>query len=156
GAAAGERGVGNATTNNVLPESPRGQRARNRAEAAAVTTDQFGELADPCRQHSFDALAQAPRQCWRASAGADRHHDLAAIDDRGKDESGKLGPVDNIDRDAVAARADGNLRVESLSRGNDGDDVAQIGRERIADADFKSPRSGERHDIFGNVEVARE
>jgi hypothetical protein len=62
----------------------------------------------------------------RGSAGADRDNYLAAIDDGGKNECRELGPVDDIDGDAMAAGAGGNLRVERIAgRGNNGDGVAK-------------------------------
>ena len=151
-----KHGVGDRPGNDVLPEAACGERARNGAEAAAMAADQFGQIADACGQQRFDPLAQSARQDRRAAAGADRHHHLAAIDDGGKDERGKLGAVHDIDRNAMPASARSDLRVERIGRRNDRSNVAQISGKRIADADFKATRTGKRHDVFGDVGLARE
>src|SRR5262249_52466346 len=91
------------------------------------------------------------------SAGADRDHHLTAIDDRGKNERRELGPVDDVDGDAVAAGACGDLRVERVAgRRNDGHGIAQIGLERIANTDFEPALSRQRQHRSRNADVARE
>ena len=56
-----------------------------------------------------------------AAAGADGDHYLAAIDDGRKDEGRQVGPVDHVDRNALAACALGNpLTQLALLGGNYG------------------------------------
>ena len=122
-----------------------------------MAADQLGELADARGQYRFDQLAQAPRQNRRAAAGRDRNHDLAAIDDGGKDECRQNRTVDDIDGNALATRACGNLTIEQFAGGrNDGDDVAQVRLERIPEADFKLPLPRRRRQLFRNVDTAGE
>ncbi len=141
----------------MLPEAARRQHARNRGEATAVAADQRGQIADAGGQQGLDQLAQAPRQNRRGAAGADRDHDLAAIDDGGKDEGRELRPVHDIDGDAPTARPSCHLGVERLARRrNDRNGVAQIGSQRIAGADFEPAASGERQLLFRHVGLAGE
>ena len=63
----------------------------------APAPDQRCEIADSRRQQRLDALAHAARHHRRCTAGADRHHDLAAIDDRRNDETRMRGIVHHID-----------------------------------------------------------
>src|SRR5262249_24850798 len=64
-------------------------------------------------------------------------------------------PVDDVDGDTVAAGACSDLSIERLaSRGNDGHGIAQIGLERIAEADFEPALSRPRQHLFGDVGVA--
>jgi hypothetical protein len=154
---AGEDGLGDRTSDDALPEAARRHRARNRGKAAAMASDQGGEFADARGQQGFDQLAQAPRQCRRSSTGPDCDHHLAAIDDGGKDEGRQLRAVDDVDGDAPGPRALGDLRVDRISRRRyDRRDVAHVGAERIADADFQTAPSGQRQELFRNVGVARE
>ena len=108
-------------------------------------------------QQGFDQLAQAARQHRRRAAGADRDHHLAAIDDGGEDEGRELRPVDDIDRNALAASARGNLLIECIARrANDGGDVAPVGWQRVADIDLEPTVPGKRQHLFRNVGRARE
>ena len=104
-------------------------------------------------QQGFDQLAQAAREHRRRSAGADRDHHLAAIDDGGEDEGRELRPVDDIDRDALrGARARRFVRSSaSPAARNDGGDVAQVGWQRIADIDLEPAAPGKRQHLFRNV-----
>src|SRR6516162_8558532 len=152
-----ENRLGNGTCDDVLPKAARRQRARDGRKSAAVSADQSSEVADAGGQQGLDQLAQPPRQDRRGSAGADRDHHLAAIDDGGKNERREVRPVDDIDGDAVAAGAGGDLSVERVARrGNDGDGIAQIGLEWIGEADFEPARSRQRQHRFRDVDVARQ
>ncbi len=72
--------------------------------------------------------AQALRQHGRGARGADRHRDLAAIDDRRQREGAKLGPVGHVDRHAERARdgRDARILLVVLGRGDDERAAAQL------------------------------
>ena len=106
------------------------------ADALAIALHQAGELADARRQQRLDALAQTTRQHRRRAAGADRHHDVAAIDDRRHDESGEIGPVDHVDRNAHGARTCGDGVIARSASGRD-----NSGRTSDQSADNGSPVS---------------
>ena len=99
----------------------------------AKASDEAGEIADARRQHRFDALADAARDHRRRAAGADGNDDVAAIDDRGKDESGMREIVHHIDGqpDRLRARRHRNADVAGAGA-EDRNDTRQIGSERIA------------------------
>src|SRR5262249_35866954 len=151
----GEDRLGDGACDDVLPEAPRRQRPRDGGESAAVSADQSGKVADAGGQQGLDQLAQTPRRHRRGPTGADRDHHLATIDDGGKNERREFRPVDDIDGDAVAAGACGDLSVQYVaSRANDGHGIAPIGPERIAEADFEPALSRRRQHLFGDVGVA--
>ena len=84
---------------NRRAENP-GQRFRAATMLFAMALHQRGELADARGQNGFDPFANPARQDRRCAAGADRDHDIAAIDDGGKDEGRKVRAVDHIHRNA--------------------------------------------------------
>ncbi len=127
----------------AAPIGPSTTRSQNRrsdrdvmtalGEALAIAAHQGGEIADARRQQRLDPLAQPARQNGRGAAGADRDHDVAAVDDGGKDEGRQVGPVDHVDRDAGRARARGDGFVHRASGGaHDGDDAGEVRRCGIA------------------------
>ena len=99
----------------------------------AKAADEGGEIADARRQHRLDALAHAARDHRRRAAGADGNDDVAAIDDRGKDESGMREIVHHIDgqTDRLRARRHRNADVAGAGAENR-NDTREIGGERIA------------------------
>ena len=99
----------------------------------AKASDEAGEIADARRQHGLDALADAPRDHRRRSAGSDSNDDVATIDDRGKDESGMREIVHHIDgqTDRLRTRRHRNADVTGAGA-EDRDHIRQIGGERIA------------------------
>ncbi len=101
-------------------------------------------LADACGQQRLDLLAHAPRHHRRGSAGADRDHDFAAIDDRRKNEARMREIVHDVDGQAerLGARRHGNADI-ARAGADDGDDTRQIGGERITARDLNARR------IFG-------
>ena len=90
------------------------------------------------------------------AAGADRHHHLAAVDDRRKHEGGQVGAVDHIHRDAGVARAGGNLFVALVAgRAHHRDRAGKTRRQRIVEIDFELARTGRGlHDLIGNIGMA--
>src|SRR5262249_33608389 len=71
------------------------------------------------------------------------------------DEGRQLRPIDDVDRNVLRAGARGDLGVELRpGGGNDGDDVAEVGGERIAEADLKPALAGHGQDLLGNIGVA--
>src|SRR5262249_7712173 len=77
--------------------------------------------------------------------------------DGGKNERRELRPIDDIDGDAVAAGARGDLSVERVAgRGNHGHGIAQVGLERIAKADFEPALCRQRQQLFGAVRLPPE
>ena len=132
--AAGEHQRADRAIDHALPE-PATQRefGNARMHRFAKAADEGGEIADPRRQHRFDALAHAARDHRRGAAGADGDDDVAAIDDRGKDESGMRQIVHHIDGqpDRLRARRHRNADVTGAGA-KDRNDAGQIGRERIA------------------------
>ena len=95
----------------------------------AKAADEGGEIADARRQHRFDALAHAARDHRRRAAGADGDDDVAAIDDRGKDEGGMREVVHHIDGqpDRLGAHRHRNADIAGAGA-EDGDDAGEIGR----------------------------
>lgn len=153
----GEHRFGNGARDDISPEVARRQRARNRGEPAAMAADQRRKLANSRGQQGFNSFTQALCQNRRSAAGSDRDHHLAAIDDGGKNEGRQIRTVDDIDGNALAPRARGDLTIEQLASGrNDGDDVAQVRLEGIPEADFKLPLPRRRRQLFRNVDVAGE
>ena len=126
--------------------------------AAAIAAHQRGEIADARRHDRLDALAQAPRQHRRMAAGADRHHHVAAVDDRREHEGGEVGAVDHVDRNAGLAGARGNRLVARVAgRAHDRDRAGEIGGQRIVEIDLELPGRGRGlHDLVGDVGVAGE
>ena len=92
-----------------------------------------GEIADARRQHRLDALAHAARDHRRRATGADGNDDVAAIDDRGKDESGMREVVHHIDGqpDCLCAHRHRNADIAGAGA-EDCDHARQIGSEWIA------------------------
>ena len=99
----------------------------------APAADEAGEIADPRRQHRFDALAHAARHHRRGAAGADGDDHVAAIDDGGKNESRMREVVHHIDgqADRLGPRRHRNADVAG-ARAQDRNDAGEIGRQRIA------------------------
>ena len=131
--AAGERRRADRSVDDALPESPQRDRAAPFPRGGgAKTTHQSREVADARRQQRFDALPQPPRQHRRSAAGADRHHDLAAIDNGRKDESRQIGPIDDVDRNSLPARLCGEVIVARIADGrHDGDEAGEIRLPRV-------------------------
>src|SRR5258708_7993394 len=60
--AAGENERSDRAIDHALPEAPAQRKLRDaRVNGFAETADEAGEIADPRRQHSLDALAHAAR-----------------------------------------------------------------------------------------------
>ena len=101
-----------ASTNSPIgPSITRSQKRRRSGEFGdagmnrlAPAADEAGEIADARGQHRFDALAHTARDHRRRAAGADRDHDVAAIDDRRKDEGGMREVVHHVDGKARGLR----------------------------------------------------
>jgi hypothetical protein len=152
---AGEHRLGNRARDDILPETARRQRARDRGEPAAMAPNQCCKFADPRGEQRFDPLAQALRQDRRSSPGADSDDHLAAIDDSGKNEGREIRAIDDIDGNALATRARGDVMIEQIAGGrNNGHDVAQVGLEGVPDADFKLPLPLGRRQFLRNVGAA--
>ena len=123
---------------HALPEAAAQRKFGNAGmHRFAKAADEGGEIADARRQHRFDALAHAARDHRRSAAGADGNDDVAAIDDRGKDESGMREIVHHIDGqpDRLCARRHRNADVAGAGA-EDCDHAGQIGSERIAGRAF--------------------
>ena len=104
--AAGEHQRADRAVDHALPEAAAQRKFGNaRMHRFAKAADEAGEIADPRRQHRLDALAHAARHHRRGAAGADGDHDVAAIDDGGKDESRMREVVHHIDGQADRLRA---------------------------------------------------
>ena len=145
--AAGEHQRADRAINHALPETAAQRKLGNPAmDGLAPGTDEGGEIADPGGQHRFDALADAARHHRRGAAGADRHHDIAAIDDGGKNESRMGEIVHHIDgkADRLGPRRHRNADVAG-ARAQDGNHALEFGRQRIAAGKFDPRRiiSGE-------------
>ena len=109
----------------------------------AQAADEAGEIADARRQHRLDALAHAARDHRRRAAGADGDDDVAAIDDRGKDEGRMREVVHHIDGQADRLRARRHRNADVAGAGaEDRDDAGEIGRQRIARGQFDPRRIG--------------
>ena len=81
-AAPGENQRADRAVDHALPEAAAQREFGDAAvDRFAPAADEAGEIADPRRQHRLDALAHAARHHRRGAAGADRDHDVAAIDD---------------------------------------------------------------------------
>ena len=132
--APGEHQRADRAVDHALPEAAAQRKFGNaRMHRLAEAADEAGEIADPRRQHRLDALAHAARHHRRGAAGADRDHDIAAIDDGGKDESRMREVVHHIDgqADRLRPRRHRNADVAG-TRTEDRNDAAEIGGERIA------------------------
>jgi len=142
--AAGENQRANGAIDDALPEAAAQRKLRNAAvDGFAPAADERGEIADPRRQHSFDALADAARHHWRGSAGADGNYDIAAIDNGRKNESRMREIIHHIDGqpDRLRPRRDRNPDVGG-ARAQDRNHATQIGRQRIAFAKLNPRRIG--------------
>ena len=140
--AAGQHGGADRAVDDALPEAA-AQRKLGDAlvDGFAEAADELGELADARRQQRLDLLAHAPRHHRRRAAGADRDHDIAAIDDRRKDEAGMLEIVHDVDGQAERLRARRHRNADIARAGaDDGDDAREIGGERIACRDLDARR----------------
>ncbi len=126
-------------------------------EASAEAPHQGGKVTDARRQEGFDALAQAAREHRRSTARADGDDDLAAIDDGGEDEAGKLRPVDDVDRDVPGARARGDHLIErAAGRRHHGAEVGEVGLTRIGECHFEAAEWAVRQQNFvGDVRACR-
>ncbi len=114
--AAALRGLGNAGVNGF-----------------AETADEFREIADARRDDSLDLLAQAARHHRRSAAGADRDHDIAAVDDRRKNESGMRDVVHHIDGQPERFRTQRHRNADiACARAEHRDHAREIGGQRIA------------------------
>ena len=101
-------------------------------DARSEAAHQRRKIADARRQQRLNAFAQTPRQNRRRAAGADRDHNVTAINDGGENESRKLRPVDDVDRHAVRARPCGDGGVPRIAGGtHDGDEIGEIRDSRI-------------------------
>ena len=136
--AAGEHQRADRAVDHALPEAAAQREFGNaRMHRFAKAADEGGEIADARRQHRFDALAHAARDHRRRAAGADGNDDVAAIDDRGKDESGMREVVHHIDGQADRLRARRHRNADVAGAGAENcDDARQIGSERIASGRF--------------------
>src|SRR3979411_107602 len=80
------------------------QRPKKVAEESMPAADEMREVTDACRQNRFDALAYAARHHRRSTAGTDRNDDIAAINDRRKNESRMRQVVHHINGHADRLR----------------------------------------------------
>ena len=154
--AAGKHRRADRAVHDLLPELPR--RLHGLGHAAAIAAHQRGEVADARGHDRLDALAQAPRQHRRMTAGADRHDHVAAIDDRREHEAGKVRTVDHVHRNAGLAGAGRNRLVARIAgRAYDRDGAVEIGGQGIVKVDLEMPGRGRGlHDLVGDVGVAGE
>ena len=150
--AAGQHQRADRAVDHALPEAAAQREFGNaRMHRLAKAADEAGEIADARRQHRLDALAHAARHHRRSAAGADGDDDIAAIDDRGKDESRMREVVHHIDgqADRLGARRHRNADVAGAGA-EDRDHAGKIGGERIARGRF-DPRhvvGGEAREIM--------
>ena len=153
--APGQRRGADRTVDDALPEPPQRAPAASRLRRThAEAAHQRGEIADPRRQQRFDAFAQPPRQHRRRAAGADRDHDIAAIDNGGEDERRKLRPVDDIDRNVLAPCQRRDIVVERVAgRRHHGDAIGKIGLARIGETNFERPGQRGGQYFFGDADV---
>ena len=140
--AAGEHQRADRAIDHALPEAAAQREFGNaRMHRFAKAADEAGEIADARRQHRFDALAHAARHHRRGAAGADGNDDVAAIDDRGKDESGMREVVHHIDGQPDRLRARRHRNADIAGAGaEDRDHAGEIGRQRIALRQARSAR----------------
>ena len=109
----------------------------------APAADECGEIADPRRQNSFDALAHAARHDRRGAAGADGDDHIAAIDDRRKNEGRMREVVHHIDRQADSLGPLRQRRSDVAStRAQNRNHSAEIGGQGIAVGSFNPRRIG--------------
>ena len=81
----------------------------------------------------LDAFAHAARHHRRGATGADRHDDVAAIDDGRKDEGGMREIVHHVDGQADRSRARRHRSADVAgARAENRDHAAEIGGQRIA------------------------
>ena len=112
------------------------------------------EVADARGQHRFDALAHPPRHHGRRAAGADRDDDVAAIDNGGKNETGAIEVVHNVDRQAGCPGARRHRHADIACAGaQHRDHAVKVGRERIARGEFDSSAV---HSLQVMIAVGRE
>ena len=128
------------TSAPIGPSTTRSQKRRRSGklgnavvDCLAPAADEAGEIADPRRQHRLDALAHAARHHRRGAAGADRDHDVAAIDDGRKNESRMREVVHHIDGQADRLGPRRHRRSDVAgARAQDRNHAVEIGRQRIA------------------------
>ena len=132
--ASGENQRADRAIDHALPEAAAQREFGNAAvDRFAPAADEGGEIADARRQHRLDAFAHPARHHRRRSAGAHGDHDIAAIDDRGKDE-GRMGEVVHDiygQADRLGPRRHQGSDV-ARARAEDCNDAREIGGKRIA------------------------
>jgi hypothetical protein len=154
--AAGQHRGTDRPVDDLLPEHPRRQRKLRFGDALAIAAHQRREIADARGHDCFDALAQPSRQHRRMTVGADRHHDIAAIDDGRKHETRQIGTVDHVDRNAGIAGARGNFFVACIAEGaHHRDRAGEVRSQGIMKIDLEPARSdGRLYDLVGDIGVA--
>jgi hypothetical protein len=132
--ASGQNQRADRAIDHTLPETAAQQHLGNAAmDLFAPAADEAGEIADPGRQHGFDALAHAARHHRRSAAGADRDNDVTAIDNGRKNERGMLQIVHHIDRQADRPGPRRHRHADIAGAGTqDRNDATKIGRQGIA------------------------
>ena len=128
------------TIDHALPESPPQRHIRNAiVNGFAPASDEAGEITDARGQQCLDAFAHAPRHHRRCPTGADRDHDIAAIDDGRENECRVLQVVHYVDRQTDSARTRGHRLANGASTGaQHRDDIGKIGLQRIAVRAFEA------------------
>ena len=135
-----EHGLGGGAFEHRLPEfPPRPPRGQLLGDRPAELGGELGQRIEPGMQLLLQPGAQPLGQHGRHAGRADRHRDLAAIDDGRQRKGAKLGPVGHVHRHAKGAGDGRNagILLIVLGRGDHQRTAAQL-----IDA---GPRGNERH-----------
>ena len=136
GLAAPQARSNRATHDGRVETSSRGKIRERELDALAPALQQSCQRAERFVEQAFQPLANVPGEHGGHAAARDRDHQRRAIDDRGHDEAGELGIVDDVDEDLPITCRRGDLGVH---RGNAGGGDHQCSAVELRGVERKRP-----------------